>query len=431
MVRRDLLLASSSPRLSRMIGPLEGFMKPASSDPRALLDAFLRQQIEQQRVIGIAAQVVRRNGEILYAGAAGRRDPNAPDPIQPETTLFRLASMTKPITGAAVLMLAEAGQLSLDDPVSRFLPDFQALQVQSRPGHTVPALSPPTVRDLLRHTSGLSYRFMNVPGIVDAYERLGIDDGLADPQLTLEENLYRLARAPLQAQSGTRWGYGLSFDVLGAVVKQVTGQQLDAFVREHIALPLGMASLTFHVSPAEVGRIASPMMVAERGGLRPIVSGDAVPFPVTGGRILFDPERAFSPDAYPSGGSGATATLADYVRFALFLLNNGELGGVRLLRPETVSAMAAAQTGGLVIDLAGPGYDFGYGVAVLTDPILAKTRQPRGAYGWSGVYGTGLSVDPATGIAVVVMTQSAVEGMIISDEFVRAYYDQAAGPQVP
>jgi CubicO group peptidase (beta-lactamase class C family) len=217
--------------------------------------------------------------------------------------------MTKPITAVAVLMLVEAGRIGLDEPIGRFLPDFQALQVQTQPRYTVPEVRPPTIRDLLRHTSGLSYRFMNVPGIVEAYEWLGVDDGLAALDLTLAENLRRLAHAPLQAQPGTRWGYGLSFDVLGAVIERVSGLPLDAFVREQIARPLGLTSLTFHVPRSEAGRMAMPMMVAEGGGLRLIVSEEGVAFPVTGGRILFDPERVFSQDAYPSGGGGATSTL--------------------------------------------------------------------------------------------------------------------------
>jgi len=143
----------------------------------------------------------------VYAGTAGTRNPTAGDPIEPDTTLFRLASMTKPITAVAVLMLVEAGRIGLDDPLKNVLPEFEALQVQTEPGHTVPEQRPLTIRDLLRHTSGFSYRFMNVPGIVEAYEWLGVDDGLAAPDLRLGENMRRLAQAPLQAQPGTRWGY--------------------------------------------------------------------------------------------------------------------------------------------------------------------------------------------------------------------------------
>lgn len=385
-----------------------------------VLDAFLRRQVEARRVVGIAAHVVRRDGAVVYHGAAGLRDPDADDPVRPDT-LFRLASMTKPVTAAAVLVLADAGRIALDDPVGRFVPEFAAPLVQEAPGRAVPAARQPTIRDLLRHTSGLSYRFMNVPGIVEAYERLGVDDGMAAPDLPLDENMRRLARAPLQAQPGTRWGYGLSYDVLGAVVERIAGQPLDTFVRERIAVPLGLASLAFHVAPEQRRRMARAMML-DGNGLRPILPGDAVPFPVTAGRILSDPGRAFSQAAYPSGGSGAVSTLGDYARFARLLLGGGMLDGVRLLRPETVAAMSGPQTGGLPISLAGPGYAFGYGVAVLTDPAAAGTPQPRGAYGWSGVYGTGLSIDPATGLAFVVMTATAVEGITIADEFVRTYY---------
>jgi CubicO group peptidase (beta-lactamase class C family) len=414
MTRRDLLL-TTMPAASAL-----GL--PAAAQSPAL-DAFLRAQVEQRHAVGIAAQVVRRDGEIVYAGAAGLRDPDAADPIRPDT-LFRLASMTKPITAVAVLILAEAGRIGLDDPLDRFLPEFGAPRVQTTPGHSAPAARMPTIRDLLRHVSGLSYRFMNVPGIVEDYARHGVDDGLAAPDLAMPENMRRLAAAPLQAEPGTRWGYGLSFDVLAAVVERVSGEPFDRFVIARIARPLGMDSLTFHVPENERGRMARAMMVVDGGGLRPIARGDGVPFAVTGGRILSDPERAFSATAYPSGGSGATSTLGDYLRFARMLLNGGALDGVRLLRAETVAAMGAPQTGDLPISLAGPGFSFGYGVAVLVDREAAKSPQPNGAYGWSGVYGTGVSIDPASGLAFVLMTQTAVEGMMISDEFVRAFYAQ-------
>jgi CubicO group peptidase (beta-lactamase class C family) len=265
---------------------------------------------------------------------------------------------------------------------------------------------------------------MNVPGIVEDYARLGVDDGLAAPDLSMAENMRRLAAAPLQAQPGTRWGYGMSFDVLGAVVARVADRPFDDFVIGRIGRPLGMASLVFHVPEAARGRMARAMMVAEGRGLRPIARNDGVPFPLTGGHIISDPERAFSATAYASGGGGATSTVADYARFARMLLNGGALDGVRLLREDTVAAMRAPQTGDLPVSLAGPGFSFGYGVAVLVDREAAKSPQPDGAFGWSGVYGTGVSIDPASGLAFVLMTQTAVEGMMISDEFVRAFYVQ-------
>ncbi len=414
-MRRDLLLAA--PAASALAAPALGQSgKPA-------LDLFLRMQVEQHRAVGIAAQVVHRDGTLVFAGAAGRRDPDAPDPIRPDT-LFRLASMTKPITAVAVLMLVEEGRIGLEDPADRFLPEFGTPRVQTTPGQDEPASRVPTIRDLLRHVSGLSYRFMNVPGIVEDYARRGVDDGLAAPDLTMAENMRRLSGAPLQAQPGTRWGYGLSFDVLGAVIERVAGVPFDRFVIERIGRPLGMDSLVFHVPESERGRMARAMMMAEGSGIRPIARGDGVPFAITGGRIISDPERAFSATAYPSGGGGATATLGDYLRFARMLLNGGALDGVRLLREETVAAMGAPQTGDLPINLAGPGFSFGYGVAVLVDREAAKSPQPNGAFGWSGVYGTGVSIDPASGLAFVLMTQTAVEGMLIADEFVRAFYTQ-------
>jgi CubicO group peptidase (beta-lactamase class C family) len=419
MTRRDLLLSAAPAALATPALATPALAQPAA----AALDAFLRAQVEQRRAVGIAAQVVRRDGTVAYAGAAGRRDPDSPDAVGPET-LFRLASMTKPITAVATLMLVEEGRIALDDPLDRFLPAFGAPRVQTVPGQSEPAARVPTIRDLLRHVSGLSYRFMNVPGIAEDYARRGVDDGLAAPELTMAENMRRLAAAPLQAQPGTRWGYGMSFDVLGAVIEHASGLPFDRFVIARIGRPLGMASLVFHVPESERGRMARAMMVAEDGGIRPIARGEGVPFAPTGGRIISDPERAFSATAYPSGGGGATATLGDYVRFARMLLNGGTLDGVRLLRAATVAAMGAPQTGDLPISLAGPGFSFGYGVAVLVDREAATSPQPDGAYGWSGVYGTGVSIDPASGLAFVLMTQTAVEGMMISDEFVRAFYAQ-------
>lgn len=385
------------------------------------LDRFLQQQVQSGRVVGIAARVERRDGDILYQGTAGRRDPDSADPIRPDT-LFRLASMTKPITAVAVLMLIEAGRLHWNDPLSRFLPEFAETRVQVRPGQTEPMLRPPTIRDLLCHISGLSYRFMNVPGVVQAYQRLGVDDGLAAPELSLRTNMRRLAHAPLQAQPGTHWGYGLSFDALGAVVQRVAGQPLDGFVRDHIAGPLGLPSLGFHV-PADQRRLMARVMRLDGGRLRPIRNGDAVLFPATGGYVLCDPDRAFAPTAYPSGGGGAVSTLGDFSRFARMLLKGGALDGVLLLRPDTVAAMSSPQTGALPIDLAGPGYAFGYGVAVLTDPAAAKSPKPRGTYGWSGVYGTGFSIDPVNGLVATVMTGTAIDGMAIADAFVHAFYE--------
>ncbi|WP_158537086.1 serine hydrolase domain-containing protein [Humitalea rosea] len=387
----------------------------------ATLNALLEKAVADQRVSAIAALVVRADGEVLYQGSAGRRDPAAAEPIGPND-LYRLASMTKPFTTVAVMQLVEQGRLNLDDPISRHLPAFHDLRVVQPGGGTVPAAREPTIRDLLRHTSGISYNFLNIPGVIEEYRRLGVDDGLAAADRGLDDNMARLAQAPLAVQPGSGWRYGLSTDVLGAVVQKVTGQPLDAYLHEHVAVPLHLDSFAFHVPAGARPRMVAAVYPVQGQGLKAMASPQVVPYPLSGGSWTADPERAFSTTAYPSGGAGATATIGDYARFARMLLNNGELDGARILRAETVAMMRTPQTGGLPINLRGPGNDFGFGFAVVTDPAAANTRQPAGTYSWGGIYGTGFWVDPTSRFAIVVMTQTGVNGGVVAGEVREAVY---------
>ena len=388
---------------------------------QATLDAVLRRQVESGKVGAIAALVMRDNGEVLYNGSAGTRTPGGGEALRPDS-LFRLASMTKPFTSVAAMQLVEQGKIGLDDPIGRWLPEFRRLRVVAGEGRTVPAQRQPTVRDLLRHTSGFSYTFLNIPGVVEEYRRLGVDDGLAAPGRTLRDNMGRLARAPLAIQPGSGWRYSLSTDVLGAIVERAGGMPLDQYIIRNIAAPLKLDSFAFHVPESARPRMVTAMYPDPSGVLRPMASPQTVPYPLSGGTWTADPERAFSATAYPSGGAGATATIGDYARFARMLLNGGELDGVRILKPETVAEMARPQTGGYPINLRGAGYDFGYGFSVLTDPAAAKTRQGPGTYGWGGIYGTGFFVDPANRIVTVVMTQTGVNGGPAGNEVREAVY---------
>ncbi|KAA2214204.1 serine hydrolase domain-containing protein [Teichococcus oryzae] len=405
--------------------------RPVAPPPsrQAVLDAALRQQVESGKVGAISALVVRQDGTVLYSGAAGPLSFGGGEPVRPDS-LFRLASMTKPITSVAILQLVEQGSIRLDDPVGRFLPEFRNLRVLApRPGEperTVPAERQPTVRDLLRHTAGFSYGFLNRPGVVDAYRRLGVDDGLAEPRRGLADNMRRLAAAPLAMQPGSAWHYSLATDVLGAIVARASGLPLDAYVANHISAPLGLTSLAFRVPLADQPRMVTALYPDPSGALQPMGSSQRVPYPLTGGYWMGDPIRAFSDGAYPSGGAGASSTIGDYARFARMLLNGGELDGRRILKAETVAEMTRPQTGGMAIDLRGPGHDFGYGVSVLTDPGAAKTRQGVGTYGWGGIYGTGFFADPTNRIVTVVMTQTAVNGGAAANAVREAVYGTLA-----
>lgn len=387
----------------------------------AKLDAHLQQLIEKKTTPG-AAVLILKDGKPVYSKTVGVADPKSGERLRMDH-LFRLASMTKPVTSVAVMTLVEDGKISLDDEVSKHLPAFKDLKVRREDGSLEPAGRAPTIKELLTHTAGLSYNFMNRPGIVDAYKEAKVIDGLSDPEVTTDEAMRRLAAAPLAFQPGTQWHYSLATDVLGAMVEKVSGQPLDQYVIERIARPLKLESWTFRVPEDRRKDMVTVTAPEQGGGTRLVSSPDPVPFPPTKGTALLDPERAFSTTAYPSGGAGMVGTIQDYARFLQMLLNKGELDGTRILKPETVEMMTSSQTGDLPIGLRGPGWGFGLGFAVLLDPEAAKVAIPAGTYNWGGIYGTGFWVDPKNETVGVVLTQTSIIGSgPITNGIREAYY---------
>ena len=376
------------------------------------LDQTLRQLVEGRSTPGIAVLILQ-DGRPVYSRSIGAREAGGASPIG-EGDMFRLASMTKAVTSVATMILVEENRIGLDDPVSRYLPEFSSLRVLATDGTETTATRPPTIRELLTHTSGLSYNFINRPRIVDAYREARVTDGLDQPDLTTAEAMKRLASAPLGFQPGTSWEYSLATDVLGAVVEKVTGSSLGAFVTERIAKPLRIESWVFNAPEASRARFVPVTRPAEvtgalGTGFVAVTGAEAVPFPPTKGTASLDPNRVFSPSAYHSGGAGMSGTLGDYARFVQMLLNGGQLDGVRVLRAETVQQMTQNVTGNMPT-LRGPGWGFGLGFGVVTDPIAAKTGLPAGSYGWGGIYGTQFWVDPTNRVVGVVMTQTAIIG---------------------
>ncbi len=391
----------------------------------ARLDARMRQMVEGRSTPGILALVLQ-DGRPVHSRAVGVREPGGTAPISPDD-LFRYASMTKPVASVAILMLIEEGRIGLDDPLDSHLPEFGSVRVWRPDGTLVPAARTPTIRDLLTHTAGFSYNFMNRSGVVDAYRTAGVGDGLSDLGVTTEEEMRRLASAPLAFQPGEEWHYSLATDVLGAVVERVTGRSLGDLVADRIAGPLGLGSWTFSAAPGARDRfvpLTRPAQVtgALGTGFVPVTAAERVPLPLTGGEVLIDPERIFSATAYHSGGSGLAGDARDLARFAQMLLDGGELDGVRLLRPETVRRMTENQTGALPVALRGPGWGFGLGIAVLLDPAAANTGMPAGSYGWNGIYGTQFWVDPQNRVAGVIMTQTALIGAAVTNPVRDAFY---------
>jgi len=354
------------------------------------LDGAIDAAIAERRIVGTVV-LVMRNGKLVYRRAAGWADRENKVRMQ-EDAVFLLASVTKPIVAAAAMRLVEQGILKLDDPVTRWLPQFAPKAADG----TTPVIR---VHHLLTHTAGLTYDFLEQPD--GAYHRLGVSSGLDRPGLSLDENLKRIAAAPLLYTPGTGWSYSVSMDVLGAVLERAAGRPLPEIVRSLVTQPLRMNDTGFRVTdPAR--------LVAHYGDGTPeprrMRDEDQVSF--NGNAVRFAPGRLFNPKSYPSGGAGMAGTAADILTFLEALRTGGSI-----LRPETVANMmrahadASAQT-------QGPGWGFGYGGAVLVDPAAAGVAQSKGTMQWGGAYGHNWFIDPEKRLTVVALTNTTFEGMV-------------------
>jgi CubicO group peptidase (beta-lactamase class C family) len=330
--------------------------------------------------------LILRGGEVLRADSAGwaHRERGLPMGLG---TRVRIASMTKPVTSVAAMILVEEGVLELDAPVSRWIPAFEGLEVvQVNPTGddpepvTRPARGAVTVRHLLTHRSGLAYGFIDRGPVGSAYRRLGVRDAAGPGQVTMADNVARLAQAPLSFDPGARWQYGLSTDVLGHLVEVASGQDLESFFHARIFGPLGMDATGFLVPAEHAGEIAATYTRTPGGDLVMLPGSDG---PGSG--------------VFHSGGAGLVSTALDYARFARMLLGGGELDGVRILRPETVAAMTTSETDDLSPPPLGPERGFGLGFRV----------EAGGAFGWDGIYGTSFEVDPASGSIRILLLQQA------------------------
>ena len=318
------------PDCARGDGLPRGDARAEGFAPEALqrIGAMLDNAVGRREIAGGAALVARR-GKIVYLATVGRRDVEAGLPLD-ESTIYRIASMTKPVTSVAVMMLQEEGKLGLNDPVSRYLPEFKASTVLA--ATAVPTTREITIHDLLTHTSGLSYRFFDRAGLGKLYADAGISDGLCETPGTVADNVGRLARLPLLHQPGTAWEYGLSTDVLGRLVEVVSGRSLEEFFRERIFRPLRMEDTSFVIPESKRRRLANLYTPGPDKAIRPVG-----PARIESGALVYSatyPTR--DGNTYFSGGAGLCSTIGDYARFLQMLLNRGELDGSRLLKPETV-----------------------------------------------------------------------------------------------
>lgn len=359
--------------------------------------------VDRHEVGGIVT-LVAREGKVVDVHASGFQDVERRTPMRPDT-IFRIASMTKPVTSVAVMMLYEEGKLLLTDPVSKFIPSFKGQRVLAAGGEAPAAAAPArrdaNIRELLSHRSGLTYGFLNGGPVGEAYRKNGVPDGLAPTSLTLAEAIDALAAQPLVSQPGAAFNYSLSTDVLGRVIEVVSGQSLDGFFRERVFKPLGMVDTSFDVPEAKWSRLATVYAPDGAGGIRPMKD------PETFGNTVMSPIEWYrAPKTYYSGGAGLVSTARDYARFAQMLLNGGSLDGARLLGPKTIELMTASHTSDIQMSgLVGAGAQFGLGFRVVSDVGATQTLGSNGLYGWSGIYGTVFWVDPKEKLVAIMLVQ--------------------------
>lgn len=358
---------------------------------RRLLDV-LQAEIDRRRLPG-AVVVLARHGRLALLESLGQQDPASGVPMAVDS-IFRIYSMTKPIVSVAVMMLMEQGRLLLSDPVARYLPEFAAQQRATRDERGQVAWRAvgraATIQDLLRHTAGLSYEFLGDGPVQKQYASVHI----GSRERSNAEFSQVLAALPLMFEPGSMWEYSRATDVLGRLVEVLSGQSLGQYLREHILTPLGMHDTGFAVPPAQQGRIAEPFAHDPDGG--------------TPMRLIDIRREA----ALESGGGGLAGTAMDYARFLQFMLNKGELEGVRLLGPRTVEFMTSDHLGSIPIHggaastLLPPGHGFGLGFAVRTATGLAPVPGSVGMYYWGGIAGTTFFVDPAQDLFALMMIQA-------------------------
>jgi CubicO group peptidase (beta-lactamase class C family) len=373
-----------------------------SSEGLRRVDQHLHSRYIEPGKIAGALTLVARRGEIAWLSPLGRMDRERKKPMR-DDTIVRIYSMTKPITSVALLMLHERGALALADPVHRYIPAWEDLRVYRYGRYpnfmTEPAARPMTIRDLLTHTSGLSYHIMDRTPLDEAYRQLGI----CGPEGTLRDMVEKLATLPLEFSPGTRWGYSVANDVIGYLVELLSGQRFDEYLRTQIFEPLGMVDTGFTVPPDKLARFAANY-VRLPGSTEATLADDPADSPYA------------RPVTFLSGGGGLVSTAADYFRFAEMLRRGGELEGKRILGPRTIAYMtrnhlpdgqdlASLATPGSFSETRYEGVGYGLGVAVITDPVRAQVLTSAGEYGWGGLASTVFWVNPAEDLVVIFFTQ--------------------------
>lgn len=374
------------------------------ADRLANIPNYFSSYVDRGKLAGFST-LVSRGGEIAHFEVRGNRDRERGLPMEKDT-IFRIYSMTKPITSLALMMLYEEGHFQLNHPVSRYIPEFKKLKVWAggtpENYETKPCAREMTIRDLLTHTSGLTYGFMYAHPVDKLYRDAGID-GANTVKLTLKEMVTALADIPLLFSPGEQWSYSVSTDVCGYLVEVLSGRPLDEFLASRIFAPLGMDDTGFFVPKDKLDRFATNYFKDPKSGKTGIMDvGDASSTYAT-------------PPKFLSGGGGLVSTMTDYWRFCQMLLNGGEIDGTRLCSPKTIEFMTLNHLPGskrmneisnsAFSELAPAGAGFGLGFQVTLDPAESPTIGSAGNFSWGGAASTYFWIDPEEELIAIFMTQ--------------------------
>lgn len=387
-----------------------------SSERLERIGTVVQHDIDDRRIAG-AVTLVIRHGHIAWFKSQGMMDREAGKPMRPDA-MFRICSMTKPITSLAVMMLYEEGRFLLDDPVSNYLPEFKNPKVLVKPAtgesYSIPATREITIRDLLRHTSGLTYHWNADLG--PRYESAGVASGLLEYDGTIADSVKKLAGVPLLFNPGDRFEYSLGVDVLGRLVEVVSGKPLDEFFRTRIFEPLGMKDTYFYPPENKLDRLATAYTYDADQGLKRFPDT-----PMKEGSFVYSADYASrGPKKLFSGGAGLVSTAMDYARFCQMMLDEGKVGNTRLLSRKSVELMTHDQLGKI-----GPeqGFGLGFGVSGMKSP-LSELGSP-GEYNWGGFFYTGFTIDPKEQMIVVFMAQLHPTGNLTLEREVNVLAYQA------
>ncbi|HWW88293.1 MAG TPA: serine hydrolase domain-containing protein [Vicinamibacterales bacterium] len=371
----------------------EGF----SSERLKNLHALLQKEVDDKQLAGIVT-VMARHGKIVDFQTYGKKDLASGAPMTKDT-IFRIYSMTKPVTGVAMMILFEQGKWAPTDPIAKYIPElahlkvFKGMDSNGQPMLEEPA-HPPTMAELMSHTAGFTYG----PFAATPVDKMYLAAGVLRSD-NLQQMIDRLAKLPLLYQPGTKWVYSVSVDIQGYIVEKLSGKTLGQFMHDNIFQPLDMKDTAFHVEAAKQARFATLYVANSKGELAP----------TDGGFAAMDYSKE---PTMPSGGGGLTSTTRDYLRFCQMALNGGELDGVRILSPSSVALMRTNRLSPAIMNTEGygiafahisPGYGFGFDFAVFTDPGLIGSTVGKGTFTWGGAAGTWFWIDPTNDLVFVGM----------------------------